>query len=93
MLIAVVIIAVTYFIDDTGISYIMSFKCILWVSQALTEAEREECRKVRGNAKYKGAVSQPSIRRSIYESHIPTPYSPCGNTESDNKSAKISQIW
>ena len=69
MLIAVVIIAGTYFIDDTGISYIMSFKCILWVSQALTEAEREECRKVRGNAKYKGAVPQPFIRRSIYESH------------------------
>ena len=36
MLIAVVIIAVTYFIDDTGISYIMSFKCILWGFQVLT---------------------------------------------------------
>ena len=36
MLIAVVIIAGTYFIDDTGISYIMSFKCILWGFQVLT---------------------------------------------------------
>ena len=32
MLIAVVIIAVTYFMDDTGISYIMSISVFLWVS-------------------------------------------------------------
>ena len=36
MLIAVVIIAVTYFMVDTGISYIISSKCILWGFQVLT---------------------------------------------------------
>ena len=36
MLIAVVIIAVTYFMYDTGISYIISSKCILWGFQVLT---------------------------------------------------------
>ena len=51
-----------------GFLHYDNLKCILWGSQALTEAEREECRKVRVHAMYKGAVSQPLIG-SIYESN------------------------
>ena len=93
MLIAVVYCSVLPYIQYSFLHY-DNLKCILWGSQALTEAEREECRKVRVNAMYKGAVSQPLIG-SIYESNIPIPDSPCGNTEPVNiHSYKINRsVW
>ena len=98
MLIAVVYCSfLPYSLYSIGFLHYDNLKCILWGSQALTEAEREErkSRKVRVHAKYKGAVSQPLIGRSIYESNIPIPDSPCGNTEPVNiHSYKINwSVW